>query len=396
MSEPHRVVVAGGGVAGLEAVLALHALAGDRVEVTLLEPSSELVDRPMLVARPFAAGHAARHSIAMVLAPTGATQVCDRLSEVDPQAHVVRTEGGVELPYDSLVLTLGARPVRAIEKATTFRPEDPEALGGLLRDLEEGYSGSVAFVVPAGPSWPLPAYELALLTAKQARGMGATPEIYVVTPEPRPLDIFGPAASAAVAKTLEDADIEVIASAYAETGPAGELVLRPGGRRLDVARVVALPRLEGLAVHGLPSDDSGFLPVDRHGRVRDVEDVYAAGDGSDFPVKHGGLASQMADTVAAVIASRAGADVEVEPFTPVLRGTLLTGDTRRSLRGAIADGESVAADHLLWWPPAKVAARHLAPALAGEEGEVLLDLEPGPGALSVRHVLDKHLSDPYG
>ena len=29
-----------------------------------------------------------------------------------------------------------------------------EALGGLLRDLEEGYSERLAIVVPPGPGWP--------------------------------------------------------------------------------------------------------------------------------------------------------------------------------------------------------------------------------------------------
>jgi hypothetical protein len=114
--------------------------------------------------------------------------------------------------------------------------------------------------------------------------------------------------------------------------------------------------------------------------------VYAAGDGADFPVKHGGLAAEMADTVAEHIAGRAGADIEPRPFTPVLRGKLLTGETPRSLRGGAERSE--AADHVLWWPPAKVAARHLAPALAGEAGEVLLDIESGPGAVPVSHVVD--------
>jgi hypothetical protein len=78
----------------------------------------------------------------------------------------------------------------------------------------------------------------------------------------------------------------------------------------------------------------------------------------------------------------------------VLRGKLLTGGEPRSLRAG--EGHSDAADHLLWWPPAKVAARHLAPVLAGEPGEVLLDIEPGPHALSVRVALDERLGRPAG
>src|SRR3954468_18898614 len=112
-SSPHRVVVAGGGVAGLEAVLALHAQAGERVQITLLEPSIELVDRPMLVARPFAAGRAEHTPIARILGPTGATHLRESLVCVDTAAQTVTTDSGELLAYESLVLTLGARPVRA-------------------------------------------------------------------------------------------------------------------------------------------------------------------------------------------------------------------------------------------------------------------------------------------
>ena len=373
----HRVVVAGGGVAGLEAVLALHAEAGERVEITLLEPSIELIDRPMLVARPFAAGHAEHTPIARIIGPTGATHRREALVSVDTAAQTVTTDAGDTLEYDSLVLALGARPVRAYEHATTFSPADPDALAGLLRDLEEGYSSSVAFVIPTGPVWPFPAYELALLTAREARGMGEDVAISVVTPERRALEVFGETVSAAVEDMLRDHGVKLIAGTEADL------------ERLDAERVVTLPRLEGRPIGGIPQDTHGFVAVDEHCAVRGLTGVYAAGDGVDFRVKLGGLAAEMADAAAEHIAARAGADIEPQPFVPVLRGKLLTGGAPRSVRGA--EGVSEAADHILWWPPAKVAARHLAPALGGEPGEVMLDIEPGPDALSVRVKLDERL-----
>jgi sulfide:quinone oxidoreductase len=379
---PHRVIVAGGGVAGLEAVLALHAQAPERVAVTLLEPSIELVERPMLVARPFAAGHASHTPIARIIGPTGATHRRESLASVDTAAGTVTIDGGEQLPYDSLLLALGAKPVAAYPSATTFTPADPDALTGLLRDLEEGYSSSVAFVVPTGPVWPFPAYELALLTAREAGGMAEGVKVTVVTPERRALEAFGDAVSDAVEEMLREHGVKLIAGTDADLDA------------LDAERIVALPRLEGRPIDGIPQDEHGFIAIDRNCAVRGVPGVYAAGDGTDFPVKLGGLAAEMADAAAEHIAARAGADIEPQPFVPVLRGKLLTGGAPRSIRGA--EGQSDAADHVLWWPPAKVAARHLAPALAGEPGEVLLDVEPGPGALSVRVALDERLGRAAG
>ena len=379
---PHRVIVAGGGVAGLEAVLALHAQAPERVAVTLLEPSIELVERPMLVARPFAAGHASHTPIARIIGPTGATHRRESLASVDTAAGTVTIDGGEQLPYDSLLLALGAKPVAAYPSATTFTPADPDALTGLLRDLEEGYSSSVAFVVPTGPVWPFPAYELALLTAREAGSMAEGVKVTVVTPERRALEAFGDAVSDAVEEMLREHGVKLIAGTDADLDA------------LDAERIVALPRLEGRPIDGIPQDEHGFIAIDRNCAVRGVPGVYAAGDGTDFPVKLGGLAAEMADAAAEHIAARAGADIEPQPFVPVLRGKLLTGGAPRSIRGA--EGQSDAADHVLWWPPAKVAARHLAPALAGEPGEVLLDVEPGPGALSVRVALDERLGRAAG
>jgi sulfide:quinone oxidoreductase len=378
----HHVVVAGGGVAGLEAVLALHAQAGDRVAITLLEPSIELVDRPMLVARPFAAGHAEHTPIARIIGPTGATHRREGLASVDTDAKAVTTSTGDTLAYDSLVIALGAHAVPAWEHATTFSPADPDMLSGLLRDLEEGYSSSVAFVIPTGPVWPFPAYELALLTARQAGGMGEDIQVKLVTPEPRALYAFGGAVSDAVEQLLRDAGVTLVTAT------------EPDLDDLDAERVVALPRLQGRAIPGVPHDDQGFVAVDEHCAVRGLDGVYAAGDGVAFPVKLGGLAAEMADAAAEHIAQRAGADIEPQAFVPVLRGKLLTGGAPRSIRGA--EGVSDVADHILWWPPAKVAARHLAPAVSGEPGEVMLDIEPSSDALSVRLVLDERLGRPAG
>jgi sulfide:quinone oxidoreductase len=363
---PLQVLVAGGGVAGLEACFALRDLAGDRVECTILTPEGEFVYRPMAVAEPFARGQAQRIPIRSIAHDAGARVISGALIEVDDANREAVTESGERLAYDALVVAIGARSEPAFPRGLTWTPEsDAEVFGGLLRDLEEGYSKRVAFVVPIHVAWPLPAYELALMTAWQARGMGMDDvEITIYTPEHAPLEIFGAAGTTALREDLEAAGIAVETDAYALAGPDGQLVVEPGARSLAGIRVVTLPRALGPALRGLPYDRRGFVRCDRHGKVYGTAAVWAAGDAIAFPVKQGGLASQQAVAAAESIAASAGAHVEPKPFRPILRGVLLTGRGQAWMRKAPDSAEGDAERRALFWPPTKIAGRYLSPYLA--------------------------------
>lgn len=266
----------------------------------------------------------------------------------------------------------------AFERVTTWTPEaDSEVYGGLLSDFEEGYSKRLAFVIPDEQYWPLPAYELALMTAWDLDAMGQKDvDIAVYTPEPAPLSMFGPSGSAALAADLAEANVRVHTGTHVTASESGHLIADPGDHDLSGQRVVALPRAIGTPIRGLPADERGFVPTDRFGRVPDTEAVWAAGDATAFPIKQGGLAAQQADVVAQAIAARAGADVEPEPFRPVLRGVLLTGRGQAWMRN---DLDADTADrHALFWPPTKIAGRYLSPYLAGldEAQEGGVDAQP--------------------
>jgi sulfide:quinone oxidoreductase len=398
---PFRVVIAGGGVAGLEALLALRALAGDRVELTLVAPTPDFVYRPLAVAEPFALGAPRRTPLAEAARTAAASFVEAPLTAVAVAERQVRLGDGQTLPYDALVLATGAASEPAFGENHVFTWDDSsgvEALAGLVRDLEEGYSKRLAIVVPPGPGWPLPAYELALLISADARGMGMEPEITVVTPEQAPLAIFGPRAVEVVSEELERAGVVVELGAYAELepGPPRAILIRPSGKRLEVARVLALPRLRGRAPDGVPADAEGFVTVDAHGRVAGTERVWAAGDGIAFPVKFGGLAAEQADAAAADIAAEAGAGIERKPFRPVLRGRLLTSHGPRYLRydAGGGGGEGEASAHTLWWPPGKVNGRYLAPWLAARDDEAVADHLPQSGGLPVQTDLHRDIIAP--
>ncbi len=312
-----RVLIAGGGVAALETLLALQALAPEQTEMTVLAPNAEFVYRPMTVREPFAYPAAGRYELAPIVEGADAKLVVDELGWVDPVKRVAHTSKGAEIEYDALVLALGARIHPRYAHAITIDDRKlEETFHGLVQDVEDGYVDSVAFVSPGRMAWPFPLYELALLTAGRAYDMGVELATTIITPEDSPLAIFGSAVSDAVTKLLEEAHIEMITSAYAEIPSPGEIVINPGDRHMTAKRVVALPELYGPSVRGIPLSEHGFLRVDVHGRVMEVEHVYAAGDATNFAVKYGGIAAQQADALAESIAAEAGAPVSPQPFHP--------------------------------------------------------------------------------
>jgi sulfide:quinone oxidoreductase len=388
--DPLRVLIAGAGVAGLEAALALQALAENKVSVELLAPETEFTYRPLAVTEPFGVREVKRFPLRKLTEAAGARLRTGSLAAVDPERKVVTLENGQECSYDILLLALGAQPREAVAGALTFRgPQDGPALSALLDKTTAGEIHRIAFAVPTGASWPLPLYELAILTAEYMSAQGARGvEIFLVTPEDRPLSLFGHAASEAVSELLASREIQVETS-VAPVGFDGGVLGLAAERQIAVDAVVALPQLEGPRLPGVPQDEHGFVPTDEYGWVLGLTDVYAAGDLTQFPLKQGGTAAQQADAAASSIAADAGAAVAPEPFRPVLRGLLLTGFVPRYFRAEATGAHSIVDTEPLWWPPAKIVGRYLTPFLAAKLG--LAETAVGPlheGAIPIEVELE--------
>jgi sulfide:quinone oxidoreductase len=307
----------------------------------------------------------------------------------------VVTRDGDELPYDMLVLALGAHPKREwhSEGVLTYRGgRDGPNYRLLLHHLRVGRVDKVAFVKPGGASWPLPLYDLALMTAAYCAAHDRLDlELSLITPEDQPLGLFGNPASTAIRNILRESGVALHTGSYGRPSSPGRLDISPGHRSLAVDRIVTEPRLIGPSLRGIPSGHEGFIQTDAHGRVAGVADVFAAGDATTFPIKQGGLAAQQADAVAEAIASLAGADIDPQPFRPVLRGTLLTGGAARYLRADISGGtgdDSTVSEDALWWPPNKLCGRYLAPYLSSRIGEAADVMPQDEGAIPVHTDLD--------
>lgn len=347
------VVIAGAGVAGLEATLCLLDELRDRADVTLLSGTSEFVFRAVGVGESFGLARARRHALAPLARDLGVALLEDPLTAVDPAARTAALASGRLMPYGHLVIAVGAGVPPPSPYPVVFdRQRNAAAFDAVVAELQAGEIGHVAFVVPPVVTWPLPAYELALMSA--AWGANSGVEVSLVTPEERPLAMFGRTASAAVAGVLERAGVRFDGGA----DPAPDTV------RAD--RVVALPEIVGPALPGLPAGERGFLGVDAWGRVPGAPGVYAIGDAADHPVKQGGLAAQQAAVAARAIAHDCGARDQLDPPRPVLRGLLRTIEGPLYLRASLDDveGTSTASSDPLWWPPAKLAAPRLTSHLA--------------------------------
>jgi len=361
-----HVLITGAGMAAVECALALRALAGPRAAIELLAPAAELVHRPSSVRTPFGGEPARRVPLDRLAHDLGVRLHRDALASVEAERHHVLTRDGDYVPYGILVVAVGAHSREAVPGAVTFRgPMSAGAVEQAIARVAAEPELRLAFVAPGGARWLLPLYELGLLAAAALREHGvAAPDVVVATPEHAPLEALGPAVGEAVRAALDRAGVDLVTSATAVSAFDGAVRLANGGF-LDADVAVALPELLGPRIPGLPHDDAGYLPVDEHGRVAGCSDVFAAGDATAFPVKHGGLAAQQADAVAEAIAARLGLVGHPEPLRPILRALLLTGDAPLYLQAELGGREvlpaagTVSADPL-WSPPGKVAGRYLA------------------------------------
>lgn len=364
-------MIAGGGVAALEAAIALHEMAGDRVEVEMYSPREDFVYRPFAVAEPYGASRAMRYDLGKLAERCGAGYHCATVGSVDGEAKRVRTHDGEEIAYDYLIVACGSRLLASVPGAINFWgvPDDGR-VQDVISDLRDGKVRRLAFTMPGGSTWALPMYELALLAEKELSKQGVEgASLVVVTPEEAPLHLFGRAASDAVRRLLAERGIEVVTGAMPIHFEDGALSCSPRAS-IEADAVLALPRMEGRRIDGVPHDLAGFIPVDDHGRVQGMQQAYAAGDATSFPVKQGGISTQQADVVAEAIAAELGCDVPAEPLDPILRGVLWTGAEPLYLCGHLAGGhgETSSAGAVAPWEGGeedKLVGRYLTPFFAG-------------------------------
>ncbi len=356
-----RIVIAGGGIAALEAVLALRALGGDAPQFTLVSAAPTFRVPALAALKPFARGHSDALSLPEFVEARGGQFVEGRVAAVDAERRVLVLDHGEEIAYDELLVAVGGQPVKGTDQGTGFEVASPETVSGIASDLELGWAESVAVIVPEGPSWPLPGYEFALQLAAQAPAADeGQARVHLFIPTDEPLPFFGPRVSAEVRDLLVQAGVALHAGAPARVVRTG-LVERDGGRPpVKVDRILALPRIVGPALPGLPQDDDAFIRVDEFSRVTGTPHVHAAGDGTTIPYKFGALACQQADVAVGDLLADLGYDVQAAPLDPVYDARLVAADREVLLHH---DPSGAGRPPARWVGGAKIAGRYLTPFL---------------------------------
>jgi sulfide:quinone oxidoreductase len=355
-----KVLIAGAGIAGLEAALALRDHAGEWVEVALHDPGREFVFRPFAIGEPYGTTRSFHYDLRRLSERCGASLQASAIAAVELERRLAVTADGERLAYDHLIVATGARMLWAVPGAVTYwGVVEKGQVGDLIANLRSGRLRHIAFTMPAGHSWAVPLYELALLAAGSGKA-----RVTVVTPEPVPLELFGHRVSREMSVLLRERQVDVITAARPIEFEAGRLRIA-GGDDVEADAVVTLPRMEGRRVRGIPHDDDGFVSVDEHGRVIGLERVYAAGDVSSHPLKQGAFATQQADTVAEAIAAAIGSRVEPRPFDAIMRAVLWTEQGPRYLCGRKGDGDDgssgPSARYLELLHNGRLTARYLTP-----------------------------------
>jgi nitrite reductase (NADH) large subunit len=264
--EKQKLVVVGNGMAGCRAVEEILKRDGDRYDIAIFGAEPR-VNYNRIMLSPVLAGEKTFDDIVINdeawYRDNGITLHAGRaVTAVDPAAKLVRAEGGLEVPYDVLILANGSDPIRLplpgadLKGVVTFR--DLDDVDAMLKAADK--SGGKAVVIGGGLLGLEAAYGLA------KRGMDATVVHLMEVLMERQLD---ESAGFLLTEALKQKGVETLLGANSEEilgkdGKVAGLKLKDG-RTLDCDILVmavgirpnaALARAAGLQVNrGVVVDD---------------------------------------------------------------------------------------------------------------------------------------------
>lgn len=325
-----RIVVAGGGFAGLEAIFYLKKRLGSRAQLTLVSDVEVFQFKPNTIYIPFGRDpERYRIPIREGVGKRGIDFRVERVEAVDPIERMLQTDQS-SIPFDYLFLATGATmrpgeiPGLAEHAATIWTPEEMmklrHGIERIVAAAREGKRQEVLFLVPPNNKCSGPLYELVFMTDTWLRRQEVRQWVLLTyaTYEKGYIQAFGPRLN------------ETVEREFLERGIAGHrehpvLAIEPGtarfteGRSLPFDLLVSFPPyVSAVRYEALPHDERGFLRTDPKSRqVEGHLDIYAVGDTGDFPVKQAFLALLQADAAAEHLSERILGEEPQAAFDPV-------------------------------------------------------------------------------
>ncbi len=383
----HRVVVVGGGNAGLSVAGRLHRRGVD--DVVVIEPREEHRFQPLFS---HVAGGRARLSMTVrpqaEAMPSGVGWIRDAVDDIDPERATITLASGRSVAYDHLVVCPGiqldwdripglAAAIRTPEVASHYDYELVAKASRLLRELRRG---TVVFTQPPGPAKCAGAAQKPMyLACDYWRAIGVLGDIRVVMVVPDPT-VFGiPEVDRELERKIAEYGIELRCETEVRSVDGEHRTVELGSTRggpaetlrYDVLNVVppqsAPDWLKSTSLPA-PGDSGGFVEVDpetlRHVRF---PNVWSLGDAAATRnSKSGGALRKqtkvLAENLLAVLDGREPATRDngysVCPFT-VSRSTVVFAefDDRYRLKPTIPFWKTLSRERRLSW----VFDRHILP-----------------------------------
>jgi sulfide:quinone oxidoreductase len=217
------------------------------------------------------------------------------VTRIDPQRREVEIAGET-LAADALVIALGAEyapetiPGLVQDGLNLYTMEGATA----TRDALARFEGGRIVVLTAAPMYKCPAapYEAALLLESHLRQRGVRDQATITffAAEPRPMAVTPPELGAAVRGMIEARGISYHPEHQVkDIDPAARRINFANGVSAEYDLLLYVPPHRSPAVvraAGL-TNETGWIPVDRHTLQTQFENVFALGDVTAIPLKMG-------------------------------------------------------------------------------------------------------------
>ena len=278
MSAKPRVVVVGGGFAGLESLFYLKHKLHDKADLTLVSGEPEFLFKPNIIYVPFGESpDKFRIDLRKPLEKQHIEFVQGHVDQIDPANRMVAASGK-EVSYDYLVVATGAKmradeiPGLAEHSNTVWTPDDMLKLRAQIEwakeRADEKQRTRFVFLVPPNNKCSGPLYEMVLMldTHLRRQKIRESVDLIYATKEESFIEAFGPRLNTVVTDEFRQRNIEGH-KGFVVTGVEPNRIAFQNGETLSFDVLVSFPPyIASTAFADLPTDNRNFIHVDHETR----------------------------------------------------------------------------------------------------------------------------------